>query len=91
METWRHVGRIESLQRTVSCQSLRLHAVSGIGPWHLVSAKDHPHVFKIALAWESFKVWLTDTLPFTHHDYHLLLGVLLTLGFGWVLRRPLGS
>ncbi|KQN21255.1 hypothetical protein ASE86_14925 [Sphingomonas sp. Leaf33] len=48
-------------------------------------------MFKLALAWESFKVWLTDTLPFSHHDYHLMLGVLLTLGFGWLLRRPLGS
>lgn len=48
-------------------------------------------MFKLALAWESFKVWLTDTLPFSHHDYHLMLGVLLTLGLGWLLRRPLGS
>ena len=45
----------------------------------------------IVLDWEVFKVWLTATSGLTHHDFHLLLGVLLTLGFGWLLRRPLGS
>ncbi|MEG3085562.1 hypothetical protein U1707_18120 [Sphingomonas sp. PB2P12] len=45
----------------------------------------------IVLDWEMFKVWLTATSGLTHHDFHLLLGVLLTLGFGWLLRLPLGS
>lgn len=48
-------------------------------------------MFEIVLAWEAAKVWLTETLPFSHDDYHLVLGVLMTLGLGWVLRRPLGS
>lgn len=48
-------------------------------------------MFQIVLAWEAFKNWLSDTLVLTHHDFHLLLGVGLTLGLGWVLRRPLGS
>ncbi len=45
----------------------------------------------IVLDWERVKVWLSATSGLTHHDFHLLLGVLLTLGFGWLLRRPLGS
>lgn len=48
-------------------------------------------MFGIVLDWEEFKVWLTATTGLSHHDYHLLLGVLLTLGFGWLLRVPLGS
>lgn len=44
----------------------------------------------VVLDWEMFKVWLSATSGLTHHDFHLLLGVLLTLGFGWLLRRPLG-
>ena len=48
-------------------------------------------MFGIVLDWEQFKVWLTATTGLTHHDYHLLLGVLLTLGFGILLRRPFGS
>ena len=48
-------------------------------------------MFALVLDWEMFKVWLSATSGLTHHDFHLLLGVLLTLGFGWVLRRPLGS
>lgn len=37
------------------------------------------------------RVWLSATSGLTHHDFHFLLGVLLNFGFGWVLRRPLGS
>ena len=48
-------------------------------------------MFQIVLYWEAFKVWLTATTALSHHDYHLILGVLLTLGIGWLLRRPLGS
>jgi len=48
-------------------------------------------MFGLVLDWEAFKVWLTATTGLSHHDYHLLLGVLLTLGFGLLLRRPLGS
>jgi len=43
------------------------------------------------LDWEAFKVWLTATTGLSHHDWHLLLGVLLTLGFTWLLRLPLGA
>lgn len=48
-------------------------------------------MFALVLDWEMFKVWLSAMSGLTHHDFHLLLGVLLTLGFGWLLRRPLGS
>lgn len=43
------------------------------------------------LEWESFKDWLSATTGLTHHDWHVLLGLALTLGFTWALRRPLGS
>lgn len=48
-------------------------------------------MFWIILDWEDFKVWLTASTGLTHHDFHLLLGVLLCLGIGWLLRRPLGA
>lgn len=48
-------------------------------------------MFSIVLDWEDFKVWLSASTGLTHHDFHLLLGVLLTLGIGWLLRRPLGA
>lgn len=48
-------------------------------------------MFSIVLAWESFKVWLSSSTHLTHHDLHLVLGLGLTLGFGWALRRPLNS
>jgi hypothetical protein len=43
------------------------------------------------LSWESFKNWLSGTTGLTHNDWHILLGLALTLGFTRVLRRPLGS
>lgn len=43
------------------------------------------------LGWESFKDWLSEKTGLTHHDWHILLGLALTLGFTWALRRPLGS
>lgn len=45
----------------------------------------------LVLDWEAFKVWLTATTGLSHHDWHLLLGVLLTLGFTRLLRLPLGA
>ena len=45
----------------------------------------------IVLDWEDFKTWLSASTGLTHHDIHLLLGVLLTLAIGRVLRRPLGA
>lgn len=45
----------------------------------------------IVLGWETFKDWLSATLHLSHHDLHLILGLGLTLGFGRVLRRPLGA
>jgi hypothetical protein len=56
-----------------------------------MGAAAHDAMVAIVLDWEMVKVWLSATSGLTHHDFHLLLGVLLTLGFGWVLRRPLGS
>lgn len=43
------------------------------------------------LEWESFKDWLSATTGLTHHDWHMLLGLALTLVFTWALRQPLGS
>ena len=34
---------------------------------------------------------MTATTGLSHHDWHLLLGVLLTLGFTWLLRLPLDA
>lgn len=48
-------------------------------------------MFSIVLDWEAFKDWLSATVHLTHHDLHLILGIALTLAFGWMLRRPLGS
>ena len=48
-------------------------------------------MFRIVLGWEAFKDWLSATLHLTHHDLHLLLGVVLTLGIGRALRLPLGA
>ena len=45
----------------------------------------------IILWWEQVKVWLSASTGLTHHDFHLLLGVLLTLGFTRLLRLPLGA
>lgn len=45
----------------------------------------------IVLAWEQLKVWLSASTGLSHHDFHLILGVLLTLGFTRLLRLPLGS
>ena len=42
-------------------------------------------------SWETFKDWLSKTVHLTHHQLHLLLGVLLLLIVGRLLRRPLGS
>lgn len=43
------------------------------------------------LGWEACKDWLSTTTGLTHHDWHVLLGLALTLAFTWALRRPLGS
>ncbi|MDQ2762514.1 MAG: hypothetical protein M3Y22_03200 [Pseudomonadota bacterium] len=48
-------------------------------------------MFAIVLDWEIFKTWLSATLHISHHDIHLILGLALTFGFGWMMRRPLGS
>ena len=42
-------------------------------------------------SWEAFKDWLSATVHLTHHQLHLVLGVLLLLAFGRLLRRPLGA
>lgn len=48
-------------------------------------------MFQTVLLWEEFKVWLSAASGLTHHDYHLLLGVGLTLGLTWAMRMPLGA
>lgn len=45
----------------------------------------------IVLAWEQLKVWLSASTGLSHHDFHFILGVLLTLSFTRLLRLPLGS
>lgn len=48
-------------------------------------------MFFVILDWEIFKNWLTDNSGLSHHDIHLILGLVLTFGIGWMLRRPLGA
>lgn len=48
-------------------------------------------MFGLVLDWEDFKVWLSAATHLTHHDIHLILGVVLTFALGRALRRPLGS
>ena len=48
-------------------------------------------MFFVILDWENFKVWLSAHSGLSHHDFHLILGLVLTFGIGWILRRPLGS
>ena len=45
----------------------------------------------IVESWEAFKDWLSTTVHLTHHQLHLVLGVLLLLAVGRLLRRPLGA
>lgn len=46
---------------------------------------------RIVLDWEQVKIWLSETTGLSHHDFHLLLGVLLMLAFTRLLRMPLGA
>lgn len=46
---------------------------------------------RIVLDWEQVKIWLSATTGLSHHDFHLLLGVLLTLAFTRLLRMSLGA
>lgn len=48
-------------------------------------------MFRIVLAWEATKNWLSSSTSLTHHDLHLIIGVLLTLTFTRIMRLPLGS
>ena len=48
-------------------------------------------MFGIVLDWENFKVWLSATTGLSHHDFHLILGLVLTFAIGRLLRIPLGS
>jgi hypothetical protein len=45
----------------------------------------------IVLDWEQVKVWLSASTGLSHHDFHLLLGVLLMLALTRLLRLPLGA
>jgi hypothetical protein len=55
------------------------------------ASRQKARMTEIVLAWAGFKDVLAGALGLTHHDLHLLLGVLLTIGIGWLLRLPLGS
>lgn len=48
-------------------------------------------MFFVILNWENFKVWLSADSGLSHHDIHLILGLVLTFGIGRILRRPLGA
>jgi hypothetical protein len=48
-------------------------------------------MFDMVLGWEAFKNWLSGSSGLTHHDFHLILGVALTLAIGRLLRLPLGA
>ena len=46
---------------------------------------------QVVLDWEAFKVWLSAASGLSHHDIHLLVGVLLTIAVTVLLRVPLRS
>lgn len=56
-----------------------------------VRRRQEPVVFALVLDWEDFKVWLSAMSGLSHHDWHLILGLVLTFGLGRLLHRPLGS
>lgn len=43
------------------------------------------------LGWERFKDWLSATVHLTHHQLHVVVGLLLFVAGARLLRRPLGS
>lgn len=45
----------------------------------------------LPLLWTVTKDWLSAMLHLTHTDLHLVLGIVVTLLFGRLLRRPLTS
>lgn len=45
----------------------------------------------VLLSWETTKDWLSASTGLTHHDFHLVLGVLLTLAITRMLRLPIGA
>lgn len=45
----------------------------------------------VVLGWEEVKVWLSATSGVSHHGFHLILGLALTLAFTRLLRVSLGS
>lgn len=48
-------------------------------------------MFEIVLAWEAFKDWLSTTLHLTHWHLHIIVGLVLLVLFGRLMRRPLSS
>ena len=48
-------------------------------------------MFRIVLAWESFKDWLSASVHLTHWDLHVIVGLLGFFGFGRLMRRPITS
>ena len=48
-------------------------------------------MFEIVLAWEAFKDWLSTTLHLTHWHLHVVVGLVLLVLFGRLMRRPLRS
>ena len=50
--------------------------------------KDTP---RAVLDWERFKDWLSHSVHLTHHQLHVLVGLLLFVLAARVLRRPLAS
>lgn len=45
----------------------------------------------VLLNWEAMKDWMSASSGLTHDDFHLILGVLLTLFITRFLRLPLGA
>lgn len=48
-------------------------------------------MLSLVLAWENFKDWLSNTIGLTHWDLHVIIGLVLLIVFGRIMRRPLGS
>jgi hypothetical protein len=51
----------------------------------------HPYGRQIVLAWESFKDWFSFSVHLTHHELHVVIGLVLFLVFSRLFRVSLAS
>ena len=48
-------------------------------------------MFNILLGWEATKIWLSHNLHLTHHELHVIVGIILYFLFARLLRARYGS